>query len=73
MDPSAPTPKAKIWFPWFKLTIFLVVVSTTMYFTLEAFNPHIERDPSEWQGPAKNPKIKQLEWMYKLLKSKPKK
>lgn len=71
MDPSAP--RRRFWFPYVKLSIFLVVVSTTMYFVLEAFNPHIDRDPSEWQGPAKNPKIKQLEWMYKLLKPKQKK
>lgn len=70
MDPSAPIPKAKIWFPWFRLSLFFVVVVGLMYFTLEAFNPGIERDPKEWGQPDKTKKVKQIEWMLKLLKNK---
>ena len=70
MDPSAPIPKAKIWFPWFKLSIFFVVFVGLMYFTLGTFDPGLERDPKEWEQPAKSKKIKQVEWMLKLLRKK---
>lgn len=72
MEPSVPTPKAKIWFPWFKLSIFFVVVISIMYFTLMIFDPGIERDPKEWENQP-NKKSKQIEWMLKLMKPKGKK
>jgi hypothetical protein len=48
-----------------------VVIVTTMYFILEIFNPHLATEPSQTQGPSK--KIKQIEWMLKLLQPKQKK
>lgn len=69
MDPSAPTPKAKMWFPWFKLSMAFIVIVGAMYLTLELFNPHIDPDPKEWDS-APSKKIKQIEMLYKLLNKK---
>lgn len=72
MAPSAPPPRAKLWFPYVRLSLFLLVFSTSMYFILEAFNPHIDRNPAEWEPPDKTKKVKQIEWMLKLMKQKTK-
>lgn len=71
MDQSAPAPRRKLWFPYIKLTVFMIVVSTGMYFFLTAFDPQIERDPKEWEQT--KPKVsKQVEFFFRLLGNKKK-
>ena len=71
MDPSARA--NKFWFPYIKLSIFFVVVVSTLYFTLQSVNPGTAIDPSQWQAPAKTKKQKQVEWMLKFFGGKKKK
>lgn len=62
---------AKPWFPIFRLSVFFLVVASTMFLFLNAFNPHIERDPKEWEND--KPKVsKQVEFMMRLFGPKKK-
>lgn len=71
MDPSALAPEPrrhKFWFPAIKLGLFFVIFSMGMALFLNAFDPHIQRDPQEWKN---KPKVsKKLDFLIRLLNTK---
>jgi hypothetical protein len=66
MEPSAP--RRRHWFPIFKLSLFLVVFASVMYFTLELFNPHTDSEELQLKG--KTRREKQIEFLMQIFKTK---